>query len=613
MISKSIKYFLFLVFLAAVFLVIIIALSFNNLKAAGQKAFSAKHNLEIAASLAPTRNWELTASHIQLAVADIESSLDYLALVKEQKTFQYLKPLRNQISDLEYLLQTAEIIARSFDRILPIVSQLDNLYSDRSGQKFSDLPLAQKNQFFQLIYESEPELHGLKANLDLAQLNLSKIHRLGILWPVYRQITNFQAELTEASYLLGKMTPMTKLLPVLAGHPSQSDFLIIMHNNDELRPSGGFIGVFGLLTSNQGEIVSLQTYDSYHLDMPAVGKWQMEPPMPIKKYMKVENWYLRDANWSPDWPTSARQIQEIFYGESAAIGQVAPDFTGIIGITPDFVSDLLQLVGPIEVRGEIYTPENLQPLLQYTVEVAYLEQGISQWDRKDVVNELLAELKNRLYALETSSLPALFQIFSNRMETKDIQMYFNNSNWQALVKEMGVDGSIRPNQSDYLLVVDANLAAFKTDAVVRKKIDYNVSDKSARLILNYKHEGGFDWRTTRYRSYTRVYVPLGSQLISLQALDKANLEAESILSYDDLSLNKTVFAFFFSVEPGTSGALELNYNLPSQVLEQLKNQDYYLLVQHQAGRRTEEFKAVINGQVYSRILDRDIIISPYAN
>ena len=287
MISKSIKYFLFLVFLAAVFLVIIIALSFNNLKAAGQKAFSAKNNLEIAASLAPTRNWELTASHIQLAVADIESSLDYLALVKEQKTFQYLKPLRNQISDLEYLLQTAEIIARSFDRILPIVSQLDNLYSDRSGQKFSDLPLAQKNQFFQLIYESEPELHGLKANLDLAQLNLSKIHRLGILWPVYRQITNFQAELTQASYLLGKMTPMTKLLPVLAGHPSQSDFLIIMHNNDELRPSGGFIGVFGLLTSNQGEIVSLQTYDSYHLDMPAVGKWQMEPPMPIKKLQRM--------------------------------------------------------------------------------------------------------------------------------------------------------------------------------------------------------------------------------------------------------------------------------------------------------------------------------------
>ncbi len=613
MIGKSLKYLLLLALLGVVFFIGIIALSFNNLKAAGQKAFSAKNNLETAAALAQARNWELTTSHIQIAVNDIESALDYLALVKEQKTFKYFKPLRNQISDLEYLLQTAEIIARSFDRILPITSQLDDLYSGNSNQKFADLPTAQKNKFFQLIYESEPELNGLKANLDLAQLNLAKIHRVGILWPVYKQITDFQAELSQAAYLLGKMTPMTRLLPVLAGHPSQSDFLIIMHNNDELRPSGGFIGVFGLLTSSQGEIVSLQTYDSYHLDMPAVGKWEMEPPMPIKKYMKVENWYLRDANWSPDWPTSARQIQEIFYGESAAIEQVAPDFTGVIGITPDFVSDLLQLVGPIEIRGEIYTPENLQPLLQYTVEVAYLDQGISQWDRKDVVNELLAELKNRLYALETSSLPALFKIFNDRLETKDIQMYFNNSNWQALAQEMGIDGGVYSSQSDYLLVVDANLAAFKTDAVVRKSINYDLNNKLAKLTLAYQHEGGFDWRTTRYRSYTRVYVPLGSELISLKALEKANLEAESISSYDDLHLNKTVFAFFFSVEPGTTGALELSYNLPATVIEQSQNNEYYLLVQHQAGRRTEEFKAMINGQIYNRFLDRDLIISPYAN
>jgi hypothetical protein len=29
--------------------------------------------------------------------------------------------------------------------------------------------------------------------------------------------------------------------------------------------------------------------------MPAVGIWQKERPKPIKKYLDVENWYLRDA------------------------------------------------------------------------------------------------------------------------------------------------------------------------------------------------------------------------------------------------------------------------------------------------------------------------------
>ncbi len=613
MIIKIIKYLFLSVFFLLLALVIIIATAFNDLKAAGQKSFSAKANLENVAASVSTRNWELATTYLEAANNDIDSALEHLATIQKKKTFKYISPLGNQVADLEYLLQTADLIAQSFTRILPVAAELDNLYGTNPGQTFSTLSASEKNKFFQLIYESEPELQGLKANLDLAQLNLAKIRRLGILWPVYEQIADFRLELAQVSDLLEKISPITKLLPALVGYPSQSDFLVIMHNNDELRPSGGFIGVFGLLSVNQGEINSLQTYDSYHLDMPAVGKWKLEPPAPIKKYMKVDNWYLRDANWSPDWPSSARQIQAIYYGESTAIAQAAPSFTGVIGITPEFVSDLIRLVGSIEVQGEIYTPENLQPLLQYTVEVAYLEQDISQWDRKAVINELLAELKNRLLTLETKNIPALLQIFSENMETKDMQLYFNNSQWQTLVTEIGADGSVRSSDSDYLLVVDANLAAFKSDAVMKKSINYTVNQDGAKLNLVYKHDGGFDWRTTRYRSYTRVYAPLGSELINIQALNKANLEAESIMSYNDLTLNKTVFAFFFTVEPGTSGELELNYRLPVTINSQLENKTYYLLVQKQAGRRTNSFQAVINNQSFTPDLDRDLIIYPYAN
>ena len=150
---------------------------------------------------------------------------------------------------------------------------------------------------------------------------------------IYNQITNLKKEIDTAIALMSQASPIIKLLPALTGYPSASDFLIVMHNNDELRPAGGFIGVFALLNIYNGEINYLKTFDSYHLDMPAVGKWTMEPPPQIKTYMNVQNWYLRDANWSPDWPSSAQKIQEIFYGESRAIGQETPDFTGIMGIT----------------------------------------------------------------------------------------------------------------------------------------------------------------------------------------------------------------------------------------------------------------------------------------
>ena len=612
-ITKVIKYTFFVALLVLLVIILTASASFGDLKDAAASALAGKTSLEATANAAYARNWDEAYTQNSQAQENINQALVSLEKVKSRAVFSRIPTLRSQVLDLEYLLKTADIVSRSLATGLPLAEKFDNLYSGKENHRFASLSTIEKAEFFKLIYESEPEINGLRANLELAKLNLGKIKKIGVLYPVYNQISDLRADLDQASKLLSQTAPIASLLPALAGYPSESEFLIIMHNNDELRPSGGFIGVFGLLKSKDGDIISLETSDSYHLDMPAVGTWKLEPPAPIKKYMKVENWYLRDANWSPDWPTSARQIQEIFKGETRAVGQTAPDFTGVIGITPDFVSDLLALVGPIEVRGETYTPENLQPLLQYNVEVAYMEQDITSWDRKEVINELLAELKLRLFALDTARMPELLDVFSANMVTKDVQIYFNNSSWQSLVYTLGADGAVKPATSDYLLVVDANLAAFKSDSVVKKKIAYEVNETGgalqSSLRLDYKHEGGFDWRTTRYRSYTRIFVPRGSELLSIKALEKANLEEASITSYDDLALDKTVFGFFFSVEPGTTGALQLEYKLPNQVFDTWKQNTYSLLVQKQAGRRTESFITILSGESYSRDLDRDVIIS----
>ncbi len=617
-IVKLIKYLFLAAIVAVIALIIIIFSSYKDLKAAGASALAGKTSLEQSVAAIQNKNWDLALKTSTEADIQINQALSNLGQVKEKPAFSRITVLNNQVNDLEYLLKTASIISRSINHAVPIAQKFNRLYSGQAGHDFSTLSTNEKAEFFQLIYESEPEINGLKANLDLALLNINKIKRIGILWPVYNQISDIKQEIEKASALMSEATPLLKLLPALAGYPKASDFLIIMQNNDELRPSGGFIGVFGLLQSQNGEIVSLKTFDSYHLDMPAVGKWHMDPPAPIGKYMKVENWYLRDANWSPDWPTSAQKIQEIFYGESKAIEQSTPNLSGVIGITPDFVSDLLRLVGPITVRGETYTPDNLQELLQYNVEVAYKEQDISSWDRKQVINDLLEELKTRLFSLETKRLGELLTIFSNNAKSKNIQIYFNEERWQNLTEDLNVDGAIKKTAGDYVMVVDANLAAFKSDSVVKKEIEYKINNNkdnqaTASLSLTYRHEGGFDWRTTRYRSYTRVYAPIGSKLIVIKAQDKANLESESISSYDDAGLGKTVFGFFFSVEPGTRGIINLEYALPENINTALKNNNYQLFVQKQAGRRTENLKVNINGEIYNRSLSEDVIINSYAN
>jgi hypothetical protein len=594
---KILEYIVLLAMAVLILTLILLSGAYGDLKTAAENGLSGKAQLTAAASALKAQNWSAALNDADQAHTKFTDALSAINKSRSNPAIKGFGVVRDQIDDLDYLLQTGEIISRSIEEVVPIIQKLADIRSGNLSHNFNDLAPADKTHFLQLIYESEPEVAGLKANLDLATLNLNKIHKIGILWPVYSQISNIQQELTQASAAITKLSPALKLLPALAGYPQASHFLLILQNNDELRPTGGFIGTYGLLSVQNGGLVSLSTDDSYHVDMPAslTGKWNLAPPVELKKYLNVEKWYLRDANWSPDWPQSARQIVDIYNGENFALNQPTTMFTGVIAITPDLVADLIKLVGPITVNGTTYNAADFQPLLQYNVEVAYKDQSISSWDRKDIINSIVEELKKRLFSLSSDRWEKLLSILDDNISKRNIQMYFFNTDWENLAESLGADGAIAQSNSDYLMVVDANLASYKSDAVLKKNLSYalteNAGGLSAAVKLDYAHQGKFDWRTTRYRSYTRVYAPLGSQFISLSGTDKAT---EDFSVTADKVLNKTVFGFFFTIEPGSSREVTLTYSLPKSVYQQLQAGQYQLLVQKQAGQRVDSLSVNLN-------------------
>lgn len=588
---RIIKYTLGIFFALVCLIALMLASAYQDIFQAAQAAWMGKDALNNAMVAVQNKDWDRASSLSLSGQESFVTALDYLDLTRDNIAVKFVPPITTQINDIEYLLQTGEVLGRSLNSITPLLKGADQIRYGTSSGNFYDLPEADKEKFIKYIFESEPELAGLLANLQLALMNLDRIHRVGVLWPVYSQISDIRDNLEQAVKLLEITDPLVKLLPALVGYPQTSRFLIIMQNNDELRPAGGFVGVYGRLDVKSGEIKYLETDDSYHIDMPASvsDKWQLAPPPVLAKYLEVEKWYFRDANWSPDWPQSARQLEYVYNGVIGVSGQTAEPFTAVIGITPNLISNLIGLVGPIEVRGETYTADNFQSLLQYNVEVAYREQDISQWDRKDVIDEVLAELKLRLFNLPTDKLNGLLDIASASISERDFQIYFPNTYWQSVAKELGASGEVAQTESDFLMVVDANLAAFKSDSVMIKDIAYQVTETprglEARVRLNYKHEGGFDWRTTRYRSYTRIFTPLGSRLISLDGVDEATANPATT---EEKELTKTSFGFFFTVEPGAEREITLSYTLPDYIAEQWRAGKYELLVQKQAGRRTRE-------------------------
>ena len=579
---KTLKY-LFIIGLGLILLLILLLIIQNkNIKAYYDAMSGGKTSLEKAASNFQQQNYQEIKGDAEAAVTYFGAADKSLTDFRENVFTKAFIPLNTSIADLEYITKTAEILSKSLLRSSSILSEIDTATSGRFKGSFSELSDIDRQTILSIIYQSAPELNGLKANLQLSLDNINKLHRISLLFPVNKQINDFKAQLQSAKDAMDKLVPLVQLLPALTGYPEESNFLVILQNNDELRPTGGFIGTIGLMTVKDAKPDNIITEDVYHLDMPCVDKLFVTPPAPISKYMGVKYWWLRDANWSPDFPTSAKQIETMFLSESACANRTNAKPTAIMAINPDLIGDLLKLVGPIVVEGETYDSTNFQPLLQYNVEIAYVEKDITSWNRKNIINAVVAELEKRLINLPSGQWPEVFSILQDNITKKNLQIYFANESWQKIASELNLTGEIYNTAKDYLMVVDANLAAFKSDSVMDKLIEYSVSNSADGLIshikLDYQHNGGFDWRTTRYRSYTRIYAPFGSRLIS-------SSELADFAMTDDQALNKTVFGFFWTIEPGQSKSVTLSYKLPKYIT----TENYELYFQKQSGSRLKEF------------------------
>ena len=167
----------------------------------------------------------------------------------------------------------------------------------------------------------------------------------------------------------------------------------------------------------------------------------------------------------------------------------------------------------------------------------------------------------------------------------------------ALLKVLDARGwtaRAKPTNGDFLWVVDANLAALKTDGVMDKKIAYTLDahdpeNPIATVTLTYKDLAQkIDWRYTRYRSYTRVYVPEGATLIKTEGAmkdDRYKTGGVAVNGPVDVTkeLGKTVFGAFWSIEPGQTGTLSFTYKLPTSIFELLDSGSYRLDWPKQAG------------------------------
>ena len=347
-------------------------------------------------------------------------------------------------------------------------------------------------------------------------------------------------------------------------------FLILLQNNMELRPGGGFLGQYAILKIKNGEVISTFVEDANLLDQRIRAK--IPAPYPFKRMMRIKKWKFRDSNFSPDFPTNAEKA-EYFYG----LARGKKDFDGVIAVNADVLNHILELTGPIQIPGysTTFTSRDASIKLEDIVEKRYLANPeLDSRNRKVILKKMASVIIEKLSSLKNISRLAKFA--QEELRDKNIMLYFKDSNLQDLVQSVHWDGSVAQNwEKDYIMLVDANMGALKSDYYIRRSIDYEVDFTQEKPIATikylYKHTAPYgNWRTSDYHSYLRLYVPKGSNLIE-----------RKMVSYPliDEDFGKTYFGFIVHVLINRETEALIKYELPDYITPD----NYQLLIQKQSG------------------------------
>lgn len=469
--------------------------------------------------------------------------------------------------------------------------------------------------------------------LESANASLARVAPSAIPADYREGFVTAKRELPRLAKNIAEAISLSELLRLVAGAESPKRYLVLFQNNAEIRPTGGFIGSFALVDVKKGEVAAVEIPGGGSYDLKGSLRLKVSSPQPLHLINPV--WQFQDANWSPDFPTSAKNLAR-FYEKSGG-----PTTDGVIAINMSLMEKILAATGPIEMReyGKTITAANFYYETQKEVELDYDKAANKP---KKFIADLAPRVLQRLLSADRAAFAALAIALQDGLSSKDLQLWFRDERMQSAVASRGWDGAIAPADGDSLAIIHANIAGQKTDLVMKESVDHRakiLADGSAIVTLTIRrtHTGLKNalFSGVRNVDYLRVYVPLGSELVEATgfsppdaklfkmtpagfAPDEAVAEQERLTTVHRASSTnvavengQTVFGNWLQTDPGQTSTAIFVYKLPPKVIklqvekkrrwlsvgkpaEETRTLSYSLLVRKQSGANAAEFTSSVD-------------------
>ncbi len=357
------------------------------------------------------------------------------------------------------------------------------------------------------------------------------------------------------------------IMPNIFGMETPRTYLILFQNNMKLRPGGGLIDSYGILSFDMGKITHFSIHDTRGADENLRG--HVEPPFAIRRYAPSQHWYMKDSSFDINFAKIASSSSNFLFAET---GQKV---SGVISVDIAFAKKILHAIGPVHMEDykETVDENNIYTLVQSHREENFL---------KSLYETIVPKI-----AGGKMSYLLIAQAISDSLEQKHLMFAFDE--WQNIFTVNGWSSSLwderkdsKESINDFVGINEANLGANKINNFIYSDIfqEAIIGDDGSvfsETTIKYKN-AGTALSGGAYRNYLRLVLPFNtaiseisvndiSQSIINAVTDPLIYEAKNFKPPVGLEVektseeNKTIYGFMVNIPAGQIVKVKVKYNL----------------------------------------------------
>lgn len=384
--------------------------------------------------------------------------------------------------------------------------------------------------------------------------------------------------------LLGPFGFLTGDVLSSTGFFKEKTYLVLLQNENELRPTGGFITSFAVVRMNFGR-PEVEVFDSISV---AVPEGRIEAPAPLERVFatdpKYRGWVFHDAGFSPDFRENAEMAVRFLRQDPRFFGV---EFDAVVAVDLHTVGALVDLYAPFQINGETLSSANFFQLLEKNSKDIDLHDEEEWKNRKNFFAPLAGELMRRI-ASSPTRWGEFFETLGQMADEKHVLLNFVDEGLQKEIMAKNWGGALP--ETDFFAVNIANIGGRKADRFMRRNYwsSFYVDENGAiieKFTIRFAHEGTHNLQSDRYEAYLRILRPVGAKVLKSAGDFETALETANFA-------NRTEFTHFVVLQPGESKVFSYEIALPAKTVF---DQPFSFVFGKQAGTLADSYNLTFRG------------------